>query len=101
VGSDPGVSSLVTPMCKTDGMYFDSKTEPEEFKDLFEAEIYKYRKDREQGLFIDYKDGVDPEEFYNYYRSLMDKSSISEVENLNTKYCYIKYIMPTLETEEF
>lgn len=37
--SDPGLSGVFTPMCKTYGLYFNDKTEPEEFAYELEKEI--------------------------------------------------------------
>jgi hypothetical protein len=40
--SDPGTSGLITPFCKTDGLYFTNKYEPEDFKYEFEKENLNY-----------------------------------------------------------
>lgn len=37
--SDPGTSAILTPFCKTSGLYFDDEHEPEDFKYLFDKDI--------------------------------------------------------------
>lgn len=51
--SDPGTSGVITPFCKTDGLYFDESMEPENFKYDFEKEIIENRKKNEDKMFID------------------------------------------------
>jgi hypothetical protein len=101
VGSDPGVNSTVTPFCKTDGLYFDDKSEPETFKYEFEKDIFEYRKENETGVFVDYDDTIDYTNIKEFSNKLKEKFSITEIENENTKYHYVKYILPDPETEEF
>ena len=40
--SDPGTSAILTPFCKTDGLYFDGNNEPESFKYLFDKDKTEY-----------------------------------------------------------
>jgi len=40
--SDPGTSAILTPFCKTDGLYFDGKNEPESFKFDFDKDVNGY-----------------------------------------------------------
>ena len=39
--SDPGTGAVLTPACKTHGLYFDDKNEPEEFMYEFDKDIYE------------------------------------------------------------
>lgn len=35
----PGTSAILTPFCKTSGLYFDATHEPEDFKYIFDKDI--------------------------------------------------------------
>jgi len=50
--SDPGTSAILTPFCKTDGLYFDGINEPEEFKYNFDKDVDNYFTHKFNGLNI-------------------------------------------------
>lgn len=50
--SDPGTSAILTPFCKTDGLYFDGDNEPESFKYNFDKDITDYFKSNFNGLTV-------------------------------------------------
>lgn len=38
--SDPGTGAVLTPACKTHGLYFNDSNEPENFKYLYDKDVY-------------------------------------------------------------
>ena len=50
--SDPGTSAILTPFCKTDGLYFDGENEPEAFKYTFDKDLKEYFESNFNGLTI-------------------------------------------------
>lgn len=50
--SDPGTSAILTPFCKTSGLYFDEANEPEGFKCNFDKDIDDYVTDDFDGLTV-------------------------------------------------
>lgn len=52
--SDPGSSGIITPFCKTDGLYFDGSFEPEDGVLDFDKEVReKYMEENSDNLVID------------------------------------------------
>lgn len=43
---------MLTPFCETDGLFFDSSSEPQTFKKTFDKEIHEFRSGNEEGEFI-------------------------------------------------
>lgn len=43
---------MLTPFCETDGLFFDSASEPQAFKKSFDKEIHEFRSGTEDGEFI-------------------------------------------------
>lgn len=63
--SDPGTSALLTPFCKTKGLYFNADNEPESFKYEFDKDVENYYGNRKDCLNITPKfDSI--EEYYDY-----------------------------------
>jgi hypothetical protein len=89
--SDPGVSSIVTPFCETDGLFFNSENEPEDFKREFEFELFNYTKSLDDGDYVDIIDG-DFSKIKLASKEVYDKSVITTQEVPNSKYEYVKYI---------
>lgn len=63
--SDPGTSAVLTPFCKTDGLYFDGARDPEDF-------MYKYDKDitdtlTEKGAITVSPSFKNVEDYFNYH----------------------------------
>lgn len=48
----PGTSAILTPFCQTDGLYFDSKREPETFKYSFDKDVTDYMHNNLNKLLI-------------------------------------------------
>lgn len=70
--SDPGTSAILTPFCKTDGLYFDSSHEPEDFKYHFDKDVDEYfLGDKEADVHPDY---TSPETYYNYLRKVSENN---------------------------
>jgi len=90
--SDPGTSGIITPFCKTDGLFFDDSYEPEEFKFQFEKDVNDYRKKNSNNLFID----IDCDNITDYFkqqekfREVINKMEIKEIEHENLDRYYIK-----------
>lgn len=90
--TDPGTSGIITPFCKTDGLFFDDSYEPEEFKFQFEKDVNDYRKKNSNNLFID----IDCDNITDYFkqqekfREVINKMEIKEIEHENLDRYYIK-----------
>ena len=50
--SDPGTSAILTPFCKTGGLYFNENSEPESFKYNFDKDINEYFEKDFNGITI-------------------------------------------------
>ena len=101
VGSDPGVNSIITPFCETNGLYFNENNEPESFRDVFEDDLFKYRKEHESGIFIDYDGDDNSNEVKEFANSLLEKCSLTKKRNEYTGgVSYVKYILPDENDEE-
>ena len=85
--SDPGTSALITPFCKTDGLFFDGTNEPEDFKFRYDRDIYKYLEDEDCYNINPPTDSV--EDYFNFTlnnKSIMKSFKYEERDNLNNLY---------------
>lgn len=78
--SDPGSSGIITPFCKTDGLFFSEKHEPEEFINEFKLDINNYNRSNKKS-FVTFN-CKDLEDY---------KNVISELDE-NIKNCSVKKI---------
>lgn len=89
--SDPGTTGIITPFCETDGLYFNNKNEPENFKAEFEKDLVDYFKDNSDDLYI-YLDFKNDNEYYEIITKLDNinkKFKITEKEKDDLDYYYI------------
>lgn len=82
--SDPGTSAILTPFCKTHGLYFSSENEPEEFKYKFDKEIYDYIDKESDSYKINCPTGS-IQEYYDYYLNLENNMDNMKVEKKRKK----------------
>lgn len=89
--SDPGTTGIITPFCETDGLYFNNKNEPENFKFEFEKSLIDHFKDKTDGMFV-YLDYENNEDYYSAI-SKLDKLNknfkVTEKERDDLQYYYI------------
>ena len=81
---DPGTSGLLTPFCKTDGLFFNGANEPQEFKCLFEKEVTDFRRLNEpNNLFVslDYENGDGYLESINSIRKVTNNFKVVTKDN--------------------
>ena len=77
--SDPGTSAIITPFCKTNGLYFDSSNEPEEFKYNFDRDVDSYFTNKFDGLNISPSfDSI--KDYYDATLSMMEMNNTLTVE---------------------
>jgi hypothetical protein len=90
--SDPGTSGIITPFCKTDGLYFDDAGEPEEFKFNFERDIIEQEKKKGDKLFIDlgYENISDYFKAKEGFREINSGIEIKEIEREDLNKYFIK-----------
>jgi hypothetical protein len=90
--SDPGTSGLLTPFCKTSGLFFNPDFEPEDFKWSFEKDVTNFRKNNTDGLFIDLScDNIsDYFSMQDLFRENINKMEIREIENESLDKYFIK-----------
>jgi len=87
--SDPGTSGVITPFCETDGLYFDGKNEPEEFKYNFEKDIIDRKRETSDKYFIDvgYENITDYFNVHERFAKVNRGITITEIEKEDfTKY---------------
>lgn len=69
--SDPGTGAVLTPSCKTDGLYFNAENEPENFKYLFDKDIYESIIKQAQAIYVGGTfDSM--EDYFDYHVSMAD-----------------------------
>lgn len=73
--SDPGTGAVLTPACKTHGLYFNDAHEPENFKYIFDKDIDESIIKQAEGIFIGGSfDSV--EDYFDYHVSLSDMGDV-------------------------
>ena len=85
--SDPGTSAILTPTCKTDGLYFNDSNEPEDFKYHFDKDVFESIIDQAKNILV--KPSFNSIEKYFDYASNVEK--MEELMN-DTKYNNIHLI---------
>lgn len=85
--SDPGTGGVLTPFCETDGLYFSSKSEPQDGKFNIEKQNAKF--DAEDGALV-----IDSFSDYNEYKEFEKKidhltCDLSSTPKENTNKLYI------------
>lgn len=70
--SDPGTSGVLTPFCKTNGLYFNDENEPESFKYEFEKSIYNEMKEKSDETII-YPDYEDSNQYFDQTEKMKKK----------------------------
>jgi hypothetical protein len=91
-----GVSSIVTPFCKTEGLFFNKDNEPEGFKRSFEKELFNYRKANEEGYFVDITD-ESKEKVKEVMVNLAKYFHVKDEENKKNRKFYVRYRRNTTE----
>jgi len=100
--SDPGTSGIITPFCKTHGLFFDDSREPESFKCLFEKDLFNYRKTNEPNkcfVSLEYENEEEYLDRINSIRDINNKFRVTRKENENTNLFYIKIKMDGIEED--
>jgi hypothetical protein len=89
--SDPGTSGVITPFCKTYGLYFNDSPEPEDFKYNFEKDILDYRKSKSDKYFIDigYENITDYFNTRQKFAETNTKMQVKKIEKEDSKKYYI------------
>lgn len=85
--SDPGTGGVLTPFCETDGLYFSSKSEPQDGKFNIEKQNAKF--DEEDGTLV-----IDSFSTYDDYKEFEKKidhltCDLSSTPKENTNKLYI------------
>ena len=66
----PGTSAVLTPFCKTDGLYFNGNNDPEDFKYIYDKDIVDtFKKDTEITVTPTFGS---VEDYFNYHLSAAD-----------------------------
>jgi len=90
--SDPGVGGIITPFCKTDGLFFEDAFEPESFKYDFDKNVVIFRRETSDVLIVDtsYDNINEYFEAQKRFKEMNSSIQISEIDkNDATKY-YIR-----------
>lgn len=81
--SDPGTSGVLTPFCKTDGLYFNNENEPEGFMYTFDKDINDSLKKKDNGNILVEPKFDSTKNYFDY--CLHSKDVISEIKARNKK----------------
>jgi len=82
----PGTSAVLTPFCKTDGLYFNGENDPESFKYNFDKDIMETISDNGDLPIKVTPSFNSVEEYFDYHLRTndVDKTfNISTIENLD------------------
>lgn len=94
--SDPGTSAILTPFCKTDGLYFDGSNEPESFKFNFDKDVTDYFSNDK---FITVKPGFKSiKDYYDFNLECIEKNKEIVLNHKDRKEMYTIDI--NLDSEE-
>ena len=86
--SDPGTSAILTPFCKTSGLYFDPKREPETFKYSFDKDVTEYMHNDPNKLLItpSFKSSDDYYDSLHKIKELNETCVVTETIHPDKKY---------------
>ena len=87
-----GTSGIITPFCKTSGLFFDGAFEPESFKYDFDKEITDFRKSTSNNIIVDthYDNISEYFEGRERFKEMNSRIKISEIERTDNSKYYIK-----------
>ena len=80
----PGTSAVLTPFCKTDGLYFSGENDPESFKYTFDKDLMNTFNDVDNITVSPSFNSV--EDYFNYHLKTNDINktfNVSTIENLD------------------
>jgi hypothetical protein len=69
--SDPGTGAVLTPACKTDGLYFNAEHEPEDFKYELDKDIYESIIKQAEAIYVGGTFDT-MEDYFDYHVSIAD-----------------------------
>jgi hypothetical protein len=87
--SDPGTSGIITPFCKTEGLFFNANFEPEDFKYDFEKDVINLRKNSTDKMFIDLS-SPNISDYFTMQKMFKDNNSMMEIREIENE-CLDKY----------